>query len=132
MGYLINKELIRKKVTIASADFETCGTVPFLLLSGKPNMVFQFVSIMATTNGSYTSLSNYIITSSITNFEIAATHFDNYQTGDQFCIYSIGVNPSTDNTQKAGNDLNISIRSGVNPIGGGDVTFYIIYEELYF
>lgn len=132
MGYLINKEFIRKKVTIASLDFETCGTVPFLLLSGKPNMIFQLVSIMATSTGTYISLSPFTIISSITANEVATTHFDNFSTADTFCIYNIGVNPSTDNFQKAGNDLNISIRSGIDPTGSGDVTFYITYEEIYF
>ena len=131
MGFIIDKSFIIKTVTIPEADFQACGTTPFLLLSGKPNMVFQFFSIMAATNGGYTSLSPYTIISSITTFEIAATHFDNLAGPNQQCTYNIGVNLTTDNSQKAGNDLNISVRSGVDPIGTGDITFYLIYRELY-
>ncbi len=132
MGYLIEPGLIYKTVTIASVDFETCGTVPVLLLQGKPGVVFQLFSVMAQTNGGYNSTSNYTIIGSITTFEVAATHFDNFQTNYQPCIYSIGVNPSTDNLQKAGNDLMLSVRSGVDPTGAGDVTYKIVYRELSF
>jgi len=132
MGYLIEPGLIYKTVTIASADFETCGTAPFLLLQGKPGVVFQLFSVMAQTNGAYTSASPYIIIGSIQNLEVAATHFDNFNTSDTPCIYSIGVNPSTDNAQKAGNDLMLSIRSGVDPTGGGDITYKIVYREISF
>lgn len=131
MGYLIEHGFIVKTITIAEADFQTCGTTPFLLLSGKPNMVFQFFSIMASTSVGYASASPYTIVSSITNGEIAATHFDNLNGTNQQCIYNIGVNLTTDNYQKAGNDLNISIRSFINPAGNGDVTYYLVYRELY-
>jgi hypothetical protein len=131
MGYLIEPGFIVKTITIPEADFQACGTTPFLLLSGKPNMVFQFFSIMASTNGGYVSFSPYTIISSITTFEVAATHFDNFIGLDQSCIYNIGVNLTTDNPQKAGNDLNISIRSGIDPAGTGDVTYYLVYRELY-
>ena len=133
MGYLIEPGFIVKTVTIAEADFLTCGTTPFLLLKGKPNMYFQLFSIMATSNGfGYSSASNYTVIGSITTFEVAATHFDNFNGGGgQQCIYNIGVNPSTDNSQKANNDLLITIRSGVDPVGNGDVVFTIVYRELY-
>ena len=131
MGYLIAPGFIVKTVTIAEADFQACGTTPFLLLSGKQNMVFQFFSIMAFTSGGYTSLSPYTIFSSITTQEVAATHFDNFVGTNQICIYNIGVNLTTDNAQKVGNDLNISVRSGIDPTGTGDVTFYLVYRELY-
>ena len=132
MGYLIQPGFIVKTVTIAEIDFQNCGTIPFLLLSGKPNMVFQFFSIMALANDGYTSASPYTIISSITTQEIAATHFDNFVAPVQPCIYNIGVNLTTDNSQKAGNDLYISVRSGVDPTGTGDVTYYLVYRELYF
>ena len=131
MGYLIQQGFIVKTVTIAEADFQACGTTPFLLLSGKPNMIFQFFSIMASTNGGYVSASPYTIISSITTTEVAATHFDNFVGPNNQCIYNIGVNLSTDNYQKGGNDLNISVRSGIDPTGTGDVTYYLIYRELY-
>ena len=131
MGYLIQPGFIVKTVTIAEADFQACGTTPFLLLSGKPNMVFQFFSVMASTNGGYTSLFPYTIISSITTFELAATHFDNFNGANQQCTFNIGVNLTTDNSQKPGNNLNISVRSGINPTGTGDTTFYLIYRELY-
>ena len=133
MGYLIEPGFIVKTVKIAEADFLTCGTTPFLLLKGKPNMVFQLFSIMAYGNGGgYNSASNYTVIDSVTTFEVAVTHFDNFNTDGQPCIYNIGVNPSTDNTQKPNSDLLISIRSGVNPVGNGDVFFTIVYRELYF
>ena len=131
MGYLIQPGFIVKTITISEADFQACGTTPFLLLSGKPNMVFQFFSIMASTNAGYSSTSPYTIISSITNTEVAATHFDNFVGTNQQCIYNIGVNLTTDNYQKAGNDLYISVRSGVDPTGTGDVTYYLVYRELY-
>jgi hypothetical protein len=131
MGYLIQPGFIVKTITIPEADFQTCGTIPFLLLSGKPNMVFQFFSIMASNDSVYVSVSPYTINSSITNLEVAATHFDNFNSSAQPCIYNIGVNLTTDNSQKAGNDLYISIRSGIDPLGAGDVTYYLVYRELY-
>jgi hypothetical protein len=131
MGYLIESGFIVKTITIAEADFQTCGTIPFLLLSGKPNMVFQFFSIMASNGSGYSSASPYTIISSITNFEVAATHYDNFNSSSQPCNYNIGVNLTTDNSQKAGNDLYISIRSGIDPTGTGDVTYYLVYRELY-
>ena len=132
MGYLIEPTFIVKTVTIAESDFLTCGTIPFLLLKGKPNMVFQLFSIMAISNGvGYNSASNYTVIGSITTFEVAATHFDNFNSGGNVCIYNLGVNPSTDNSQKANNDLLITIRSGVDPVGNGDVIFTIVYRELY-
>jgi len=132
MGYLIEPGLIYKTVVIQEADFQGCGTTPVLLLQGKPGVVFQLFSVMAQTNGTYTSASNYVIIGNINNFEVAATHFDNFFTADTPCIYSIGVNPSTDNTQKAGNNLDVSIRSGVDPTGTGDVTYKIVYREIIF
>ena len=131
MGYLIQPGFIVKTVTIAEADFQACGTTQFLLLSGKPNMVFQFFSVMASTNGGYISLFPYTIISSITNFEVAATHSDNFAGTNQQCTFNIGVNLSTDNSQKPGNNLNISIRTGIDPTGTGDVKFYLVYRELY-
>jgi hypothetical protein len=135
MGFLIKKELIYKTVTIAEADFQTCGTIPVLLLSGKPLMAFQLISVMAYNTGiagGYSSLSAYTIFSSITGNEAAATHFDNFVADGQPCTYNLGVNVSTDNFQRFGNDLLISIRSGVDPTGTGNIVFKIIYKEIYF
>lgn len=132
MGYLIEPGLLTKTITIAESDFKTCGTVPVLLLQGRPGIVFQLFSVMAQTNGVYTSASPYTIIGSINNLEVAATHFDNFQTADTPCIYSIGVNPSTDNTQKAGNELFLTTRSGVDPTGTGDITYKIVYREISF
>ena len=135
MGYLIEPGFIIKKILIPEADFQTCGTTPVLLLTGKPLMAFQFFSVMAynkTSGAGYTSLSPYTIISSITGNEAAATHNSNLVTDGQPCIYNLGVNPNTDNAQRFGNDLLISIRSGVDPTGTGDVTYYLVYRELYF
>lgn len=135
MGYLIEPGFIVKTVTIAEGDFQACGTTPFLLLSGKPNMAFQLFSVMAynkTSGGGYASLSPYTIISSITGNEAAATHFDNLVADGQPCTYNLGVNVSTDNAQRFGNDLLISIRSGVDPAGTGDIIFSVIYKEIYF
>jgi hypothetical protein len=132
MGYLIKPELLTTTVVIQEADFQGCGTTPVLLLQGKPGIVFQLFSVMAQTNGTYASASPYIIIGNIQNLEVAATHFDNFNDAQRPCIYSIGVNPSTDNTQKEGNNLDVSTRSGVDPIGTGDVTFKIVYRELSF
>jgi hypothetical protein len=135
MGYLIETGFIYKKILIPEADFQTCGTIPFLLLKGKPNMAFQFFSIMAYNRGSaggYSSLSPYTIFSSITGNEAAATHFDNLAGDGRPCTYNLGVNVSTDNAQRFGNDLLISIRSGVDPTGTGDIEFSVIYKEIYF
>jgi hypothetical protein len=135
MGYLIEPGFIIKKILIPEADFQTCGTIPVLLLSGKPFMAFQLISVMAYNTGSaggYSSLSPYTIFSSITGNEAAATHFDNFVADGQPCTYNLGVNVSTDNAQRFGNDLLISIRSGVDPTGTGDIEFSVIYKELYF
>ena len=135
MGYLIEQGFINKKILIPEADFQTCGTIPVLLLTGKPLMSFQLFSVMAyniTSGAGYTSLSPYTIISSITGNEAAVTHFDNLVTDGQPCIYNIGVNPNTDNAQRFGNDLLISIRSGVDPTGTGDIIYSVIYKELYF
>lgn len=132
MGYLIEPGLLTKTVIIPESDFQTCGTIPVLLLQGRPGIVFQLFSIMAETNGTYFTPSPFTIIGSITGFEVAATHVDNFQTANTPCIYSIGVNPSTDNLQKAGNNLNVSTRSGVDPTGTGDITYKIVYREISF
>ena len=134
MGYLIETGFIYKKILIPEADFQTCGSIPVLLLSGKPLVAFQLFSVMAynkTSGAGYTSLSPYTILSSITSNEVAVTHFDNLLSDGQPCIYNLGVNPNTDNAQRFGNDLLISIRSGVDPTGAGDIIFSVIYKEIY-
>lgn len=134
MGYLIESGFTIKKIVVPEADFLTCGTLPVILIQGVPNEVFQLINVVATAVGGYTSLSPYVIQTSITGTEIAATHFDNLQTSGVYATYSIGVNPSTDNFQKPGSKLQITIRSGIDPVptsGGGDVTFYLIYKSLF-
>jgi hypothetical protein len=134
MGYLIEPGFLTTTVVIQEADFQGCGTTPVLLLQGKPGIVFQLFSVMAKVNfpGNYLSASPYTIIGNINGLEVAATHFDNFNGYEIPCIYSIGVNPSTDNAQKAGNNLDISTRSGADPTGTGDVTFKIVYRELSF
>jgi hypothetical protein len=129
MGYLIDSGFIIKTVTILNADFENCGTAPALLLAGKPNMVFQLFSVMAFTDNAYTSTSPYTILG-LSN-EYAVTHFDNFTQDLQPCIYIIGSGVNIDNYQKTGFPLLVSTRSGVDPVGGGNVTFTIIYREIY-
>lgn len=133
MGYLIEPTFITKTVVVPEADFLTCGTSPYTIIQGAPTEIFQLINVVATANGGYISFSPYVIKSTTTGNELAATHFDNLQSIGLFATYSIGVNPSTDNAQKPGAKLDITIRSGVNPIAnpGGDVTFYLIYRSLF-
>jgi hypothetical protein len=131
MGYLIEPGFIEKTVRISEADFQNCGITPALLLTGKPNMVFQFFSIMAYAEDTYQSATSYTIISSVTNHQIAGTHFDNFNSGFFPCIYNIGSNLATDNTQRAANNLLVSTKGAADPVGFGDVVFKLIYKELF-
>ena len=132
MGFIIKQnDIITKRIIISQAEMQNCGVTPVILLDGKTDIFFQFLSIMAYSTGGTDSTSPYVIFSNPSNFIIAQTDLNNLIGTNQPCIFIIGGTVNNQNSQAVGDSLYITTKDGSDPSPATETVFYLVYRELH-